>query len=114
MHEQSKDPEASADLQTDYADDEDTAASPLSLLVILALGGFSIGILMMGLSWASLVAIERQLGDSAWIVLPSPMLIFGAASLWQYEWVWLQRLGAAAIGFALGMYIMLALALQTM
>ena len=35
-------------------------------------------------------------------------VLFGLGSLWQYEANWLQRLGAAALGFALAQYVMIA------
>ena len=55
------------------------------------------------------MALKEYAGEWAWVLAPVPMLLFGLASIWQYEANWLQRLGAAALGFALAQYVIIAI-----
>ena len=93
------------DVSEDLDDEE---RSSYSILLILAVGGFAVGSLLLQITWTSAVALKEYAGDWAWVLAPAPMLLFGLASIWQYEANWLQRLGAAALGFALAQYVMIA------
>ena len=93
------------DVSEDLDDEE---RSSYSILLILAVGGFAVGALLLQITWTSAVALKEFAGEWAWILAPAPMLLFGLGSLWQYEANWLQRLGAAALGFALAQYVMIA------
>ena len=88
-------------------DDEDRAS--YAVLLILAVGGFAVGTLLLQITWTSAATLREYAGDWAWVLAPAPLLLFGLASIWQYEANWLQRIGAAALGFALAQYIMLAI-----
>ncbi len=88
-------------------DDEDRAS--YAVLLLLAVGGFAVGALLLQITWTSAATLREYAGDWAWVLAPAPMLLFGLASIWQYEATWLQRVGASALGFALAQYIMLAI-----
>ena len=93
------------DVSEDLDDEE---RSSYAILLILAVGGFAVGALLLNLTWTSAVALKEFVGEWAWVLAPVPMVLFGLASIWQYEANWLQRLGAAALGFALAQYVMIA------
>ncbi len=99
------------DVSEDLDDEE---RSSYAVLLILAVGGFAVGALFLGITWTSAVALQDYAGEWAWVLAPVPMLLFGLASIWQYEANWLQRLGAAALGFALAQYVMIAVALSAL
>lgn len=121
----SQDPESSAiddlkdeeedvffrDVSEDLDDEERTS---YAILLILAVGGFAVGALLLQITLTAAVVLKEYAGDWAWVLAPAPMLLFGLASLWQYDADWLQRLGAAALGFALAQYIMMALGFATL
>lgn len=94
------------DVSEDLDDEE---RSSYAILLILAVGGFAVGALLLQITWTSALALKEYAGEWAWVLAPVPMLLFGLASLWQYEVNWLQRLGAAALGFALAQYVMIAI-----
>ncbi len=93
---------------TDFEDDESEEERLISpaLLVILALGGFGIGIILTSLTFTSVMLMTEYVGDWAWILVPVPLLLFSWGAIWQYERGWLQQLGAAALGFSLAQYLM--------
>ena len=93
------------DVSEDLDDEE---RSSYAVLLILAVGGFAVGVLLLQITWTSAVALQEYAGEWAWVLAPVPMLLFGLASIWQYEANWLQRLGATALGFALAQYVMIA------
>ena len=99
------------DVSEDLDDDERTS---YAILLILAVGGFAVGTLLLQITWTSAATLREYAGDWAWVLAPSPMLLFGLASIWQYDATWLQRLGAAALGFALAQYIMIAIGFSTL
>ncbi len=99
------------DVSQDLDDEE---RSSYAVLLILAVGGFAVGALLLGITWSSVRALHDYAGEWAWVLAPVPMLLFGLASIWQYEANWLQRLGAAALGFALAQYVMIAIALSAL
>ena len=99
------------DVSEDLDDEERTS---YAVLLILAVGGFAIGALLLSLTWTTAMTLQEYVGEMGWVFAPAPMLFFGIASIWQYEVTWLQRLGAAALGFALGQYIMLAIGFATL
>ena len=123
---ESQDPEASeapeeADLEEedvffrDVSEDlDDEERTSYAILLILAVGGFAVGALLLQITWTSAATLREYAGDWAWVLAPAPMLLFGLASIWQYEATWLQRLGAAALGFALAQYIMIAIGFSTL
>lgn len=93
------------DVSEDLDDEE---RNSYAVLLILAVGGFAVGALLLNLTWTSAVALKEYAGEWAWVLAPVPMVLFGLGSIWQYEANWLQRLGAAALGFALAQYVMIA------
>ena len=99
------------DVSEDLDDEERTS---YAVLLILAVGGFALGLLLVGITLASAIALQDYVGEMGWVFAPAPMLLFGLASIWQYEATWLQRLGASALGFALAQYIMLAISFATL
>ena len=99
------------DVSEDLDDEERTS---YAILLILAVGGFAVGALLLQITWTSAATLKQYAGDWAWVLAPAPMLLFGLASIWQYEATWLQRLGAAALGFALAQYIMIAIGFSTL
>lgn len=99
------------DVSEDLDDEERTS---YAVLLILAVGGFALGLLLVSITLSSAIALQDYIGDMGWVFAPAPMLLFGLASIWQYEATWLQRLGAAALGFALAQYIMLAISFATL
>ncbi len=99
------------DVSEDLDDDERTS---YAVLLILAVGGFAHGALLVSITLSSAIALQDYVGETGWVFAPAPMLLFGLASIWQYEATWLQRLGAAALGFALAQYIMLAISFATL
>ena len=99
------------DVSEDLDDEERTS---YAILLILAVGGFAVGALLLQITWTSAATLREYAGDWAWVLAPAPMLLFGLASIWQYEATWLQRLGAAALGFALAQYIMIAIGFSTL
>ena len=94
------------DVSEDLDDEERTS---YAILLILAIGGFALGGLLLSLTFTTARTLQEYVGDMGWVFAPAPMLLFGLASIWQYEVSWLQRLGAAALGFALAQYVMLAI-----
>ena len=99
------------DVSEDLDDDERTS---YAVLLILAVGGFALGALLVSITLSSAIALQDYVGEMGWVFAPAPMLLFGLASIWQYEATWLQRLGATALGFALAQYIMLAISFSTL
>jgi hypothetical protein len=99
------------DVSEDLDDEERTS---YAILLILAVGGFAVGALLLQITWTSAATLREYAGDWAWVLAPAPILLFGLASIWQYEATWLQRLGAAALGFALAQYIMIAIGFSTL
>ncbi|MXZ02327.1 MAG: hypothetical protein F4Y88_01245 [Chloroflexi bacterium] len=99
------------DVSEDLDDEEQTS---YAILLILAVGGCAVGDLLLHITLTSAVVLKEYSGDWAWVLAPAPMLLFGLASLWQYDSNWLQRLGAAALGFALAQYIMIAIGFATL
>ncbi len=99
------------DVSEDLDDEERTS---YAILLILAVGGFAVGLLLLQITLTSAVVLKDYAGDWAWVLAPAPMLLFGLASLWQYDSNWLQRLGATALGFALAQYIMMAIGFATL
>ena len=99
------------DVSEDLDDEERTS---YAILLILAVGGFAVGLLLLQITLTPAVVLKDYAGDWAWVLTPAPMLVFGLVSLWQYESDWLQRLGAAALGFALSQYIMMAIGFATL
>lgn len=99
------------DVSEDLDDEERTS---YAILLIMAVGGFAIGALLLQITLTAAVVLKEYSGDWAWVLAPAPMLLFGLASLWQYDFNWLQRLGAAALGFALSQYIMMAIGFATL
>ena len=99
------------DVSEDLDDEERTS---YAILLILAVGGFAVGALLLQITLTAAVVLRDYAGDWAWVLAPLPMLLFGLASLWQYESNWLQRLGATALGFALAQYIMIAISFATL
>ncbi len=97
----------------DYDDELDDAGSP-ALFLLLALGGFGLGTLLTSLTWTSASVLTEFVGEWGWILAPVPILLFGLASIWQYELAWLRRLGAATMGFALSQFVMLAIGFATL
>ena len=93
------------DVSEDLDDEERTS---YAVLLILAVGGFALGLLLVGITLTSAIALRDYIGEVGWVLAPAPMVLFGLASIWQYEANWLQRLGAAALGFALAQYVMIA------
>ena len=93
-------------------DDEERGS--YAILLILAVGGFAVGLLLVGITLSSAIALQDYIGELGWVFAPLPMLVFGLGSIWQFEAVWLQRFGAAALGFALAQYIMLAISFATL
>ena len=94
------------DVSEDLDDEERTS---YAVLLILAVGGFALGALLLNITLTSAITLNEYMGEIGWVIAPAPMLLFGLASIWQYEVMWLQRLGAAALGFSLAQYIMLAI-----
>ena len=94
------------DVSEDLDDEERTS---YAVLLILAVGGFAAGALLLNITLTSAITLKEYMGEIGWVIAPAPMLLFGLASIWQYEVMWLQRLGASALGFALAQYIMLAI-----
>ena len=94
------------DVSEDLDDEERTS---YAVLLILAVGGFAVGSLLLNITLTSAITLKEYMGEIGWVIAPAPMLLFGLASIWQYEVMWLQRLGASALGFALAQYIMLAI-----
>ncbi len=94
------------DVSEDLDDEE---RSSYAVLLILAVGGFAVGALLLNITLTSAITLKEYMGEIGWVIAPAPMLLFGLASIWQYEVMWLQRLGAAALGFSLAQYIMLAI-----
>ena len=94
------------DVSEDLDDEERTS---YAVLLILAVGGFAVGALLLNITLTSAITLKEYVGEIGWVIAPAPMLLFGLASIWQYEVMWLQRLGAAALGFSLAQYIMLAI-----
>ena len=94
------------DVSEDLDDEERTS---YAVLLILAVGGFALGALLLNITLTSAITLKEYMGEIGWVIAPAPMLMFGLASIWQYEVMWLQRLGAAALGFSLAQYIMLAI-----
>ena len=94
------------DVSEDLDDEERTS---YAVLLILAVGGFALGALLLNITLTSAITLKEYMGEIGWVIAPAPMLLFGLASIWQYEVMWLQRLGAAALGFSLAQYIMLAI-----
>ena len=94
------------DVSEDLGDEERTS---YAVLLILAVGGFALGALLLNITLTSAITLKEYMGEIGWVIAPAPMLLFGLASIWQYEVMWLQRLGAAALGFSLAQYIMLAI-----
>ena len=94
------------DVSEDLDDEERTS---YAVLLILAVGGFAVGALLLNITLTSAITLKEYMGEIGWVIAPAPMLLFGLASIWQYEVMWLQRLGAAALGFSLAQYIMLAI-----
>jgi hypothetical protein len=123
---ESQDPEATeAQVETDLEEEDvffrdvsedldDEERTSYAILLILAVGGFAVGALLLQITWTSAATLREYAGDWAWVLAPAPMLLFGLASIWQYEATWLQRLGAAALGFALAQYIMIAIGFSTL
>lgn len=100
------------DISEDLDDEERTS---YAILLILAVGGLALGMLLLGMTLTAAVALNDYVpGQWAWVLAPAPMLLFGLASLWQYDSNWLQRLGATALGFALAQYIMMAIAFSAL
>ena len=99
------------DVSEDLDDEERTS---YAVLLILAVGGFALGALLVSITLSSAIALQDYVGEMGWVFAPAPMLLFGLASIWQYEATWLQRLGATALGFALAQYIMLAISFSTL
>ena len=99
------------DVSEDLDDEERTS---YAILLILAVGGFAVGALLLQITLTAAVVLKEYTGDWAWVLAPAPMLLFGLASLWQYDSNWLQRLGAAALGFALSQYVMMAIGFATL
>jgi hypothetical protein len=99
------------DVSEDLDDEERTS---YAILLILVVGGFAAGALLLQITWTTAATLREYAGEWAWVLAPLPMLLFGLASIWQYESNWLQRLGAAALGFALAQYIMIAIGLSTL
>ncbi len=99
------------DVSEDLDDEERTS---YAILLILAVGGFAVGALLLQITLTAAVVLKEYSGDWAWVLAPAPMLLFGLASLWQYDSNWLQRLGATALGFALSQYIMMAIGFATL
>ena len=100
------------DVSADIDDEERTS---YAILLILAVGGFAVGTLLLQITLTAAVVLKDYAGeDWAWVLAPAPMLLFGLASLWQYDSNWLQRLGAAALGFALAQYVMIAIGFSTL
>ena len=99
------------DVSEDLDDEERTS---YAILLILAVGGFAVGALLLQITLTTAVVLKEYTGDWAWVLAPAPMLLFGLASLWQYDSNWLQRLGAAGLGFALSQYIMMAIGFATL
>ncbi len=99
------------DVSEDLDDEERTS---YAVLLILAVGGFALGALLVSITLSSAIALQDYVGEMGWVFAPAPLLLFGLASIWQYEATWLQRLGAAALGFALAQYIMLAISFATL
>ena len=96
----------------DIAEDmDDYERTSYAILLILAVGGFAVGALLLQITSTAGIVMREYAGDWAWVLAPTPMLVFGLVSLWQYESNWLQRLGAAALGFALSQYVMMAIGL---
>lgn len=93
-------------------DDEERGS--YAILLILAVGGFAAGVLLLQVTWTSAVALREYAGEWSWVLAPAPMLLFGLASLWQYDANWLQRLGAASLGFALAQYVMIGVAIAAL
>ena len=94
------------DVSEDLDDEE---RSSYAVLLILAVGGFAVGALLLNITLTSAITLKEYVGEIGWVIAPAPTLLFGLASIWQYEVMWLQRLGAAALGFSLAQYIMLAI-----
>ena len=99
------------DLSEDLDDEE---RSSIATLLTLAVGGFAVGVLVLQITWTSAATLREYAGDWAWVLAPAPMLLFGLASIWQYEASWLQRLGSAALGFTLAQYVMIAIGFSTL
>ncbi len=93
-------------------DDEERGS--YAILLILAVGGFAVGLFLVSITLSSAIALQDYIGELGWVFAPLPMLVFGLGSIWQYEATWLQRLGASALGFALAQYIMLAISFATL
>ncbi len=93
---------------------DDEERTSYAILLILAVGGFAVGALLLQITLTAAVVLKEYSGDWAWVLAPAPMLLFGLASLWQYDSNWLQRLGATALGFALAQYIMIAIGFATL
>ncbi len=94
------------DVSEDLDDEE---RSSYAVLLILAVGGFAVGTLLLNITLTSAITLKEYVGEIGWVIAPAPMLLFGLGSIWQYEVMWLQRLGATALGFSLAQYIMLAI-----
>ena len=83
------------DVSEDLDDEERTS---YAILLILAVGGFAVSALLIQITLTAAVVLKEYTGDWAWVLAPAPMLLFGLASLWQYESNWLQRLGRRSVG----------------
>ena len=81
--------------------------------LMLVLMGFGIAVLLYSFTRGSMILFDRWIDGFGWIVAPTPLLIFGLLSWWQAERGWLQQAGAAAIGFALANYVMMAIETNT-
>ena len=99
------------DVSEDLDDEE---RSSYSILLILAVGGFAVGALFLQITLTAAVVLKDYSGDWAWISRTGTDVVIRLASLWQYDSNWLQRLGAAALGFALAQYIMMAIVFATL
>ncbi len=100
------------DGEIDLADEfgsVDDDKSPLPFLLILAVGGFGLGILVFGITYPTATIFNEYVGEMGWVLVPTPLLLFGLGAIWQIEWEWLRRLGAASIGLALSQYLVFAI-----
>ncbi len=91
---------------------EESGMSSAALLLVLAVGGFGLGVVVLNITFPAAAVMTDFVGDWGWILVPAPLLLFSFGAIWQYERGWLQQLGAAALGFALAQYVMFAIARQ--
>ena len=91
---------------------EESGMSSAALLLVLAVGGFGLGVVVLNITFPAAAVMTDFVGDWGWILVPAPLLLFSLGAIWQYERGWLQQLGAAALGFALAQYVMFAIARQ--